>query len=85
MQLVNHGVQKELLQRRKDATAEFFNLPIEEKEKYAMASDDIQGYGHAYVASEDQILDWSDALALIIYPTRFRKLQFWPKTPKGYK
>ena len=69
----------------KDATAEFFNLPIEEKEKYSMLPNDIHGYGYAYVVSEDQILDGSDALVLLQYPTRYRKLQFWPKTPEGFK
>ncbi|RDX77977.1 Protein SRG1, partial [Mucuna pruriens] len=84
-QIVNHGLQKELLQRMKDASSEFFKLPIEEKDKYAMASNDIQGYGHAYVVSEEQTLDWSDALILITYPTWYRKHQFWPKTPEGFK
>ncbi|KAK7400875.1 hypothetical protein VNO78_12183 [Psophocarpus tetragonolobus] len=84
-QIVNHGVQKELLQRMKDASAEFFKLPIEEKEKYAMPSNDIQGYGHAYVVSEEQTLDWSDALMFVTYPTRYRKLQYWPQTPHGFK
>ncbi|KAL2336583.1 hypothetical protein Fmac_011029 [Flemingia macrophylla] len=84
-QIVNHGIQKELLQKMKDASSEFFKLPIEEKNKYAMASNDVQGYGQAYVVSEEQTLDWSDALCLIIYPTQYRKLQFWPKTPEGFK
>ncbi|XP_027351293.1 protein SRG1-like [Abrus precatorius] len=84
-QIVNHGIQKELLQKMKDTTAEFFKLPIEEKEKYAMSANDIQGYGHAYVVSEEQILDWSDALILITHPTLYRKLQHWPQTPEGFK
>ncbi|MED6106679.1 hypothetical protein PIB30_006623 [Stylosanthes scabra] len=84
-QLINHGIEGGVLQRMKDATAEFFKLPIEEKEKYAMPSNDIHGYGHAYVVSEDQTLDWSDALVLLQYPIHFRKLQFWPKTPQGFK
>ncbi|KAL5166358.1 Protein SRG1 [Glycine soja] len=84
-QIVNHGVQKELLQKMKDAASEFFELPAEEKKKYAMDSSDIQGYGQAYVVSEEQTLDWSDALMLVTYPTRYRKLQFWPKTPEGFK
>lgn len=84
-QVVNHGVQKELLQKMKDASSEFFKLPIEEKNRYAMAPNDIQGYGQVYVASEEQTLDWSDALMLITYPTQFRKLQFWPKTSEGFK
>ncbi|KEH22931.1 putative codeine 3-O-demethylase [Medicago truncatula] len=84
-QIVNHGVDKEILQNMKDAADEFFKLPIEEKEKYAMLSNDVHGYGHAYVVSEEQTLDWTDTLFLLIYPTRFRKLQFWPKTPHGFK
>ncbi|CAJ1800180.1 unnamed protein product [Sphenostylis stenocarpa] len=84
-QIVNHGVKKELLQKMKDAAAKFFELPIEEKKKYAMELNDIQGYGQAYVVSEEQTLDWSDGLMLVTYPTQYRKLQFWPKTPEGFK
>ncbi|XVF55246.1 hypothetical protein PTKIN_Ptkin06aG0021800 [Pterospermum kingtungense] len=82
-QVVNHGVAKEVLQKMKDAAAEFFELPLEEKNKYAMPSNDIQGYGHAYVVSEEQILDWSDALILVVHPSNYRKLEYWPKSPKG--
>ncbi|KAH1241868.1 S-norcoclaurine synthase 1 [Glycine max] len=85
LEIVNHGVQKELMQKMKDATSEFYNLPIEEKNKYAMASNEIQGYGKGYLVSEKQTLDKSDSLMLHIYPTRYRKLQFWPKTPEGFK
>ncbi|XP_027929398.1 protein SRG1-like [Vigna unguiculata] len=84
-QIVNHGVKKEVVQKMKDAATEFFELPIEEKKKYAMESNDVQGYGQAYVVSEEQILDWSDALVLITCPTRYRKLHLWPKTPEGFK
>ncbi|KAJ0027586.1 hypothetical protein Pint_35390 [Pistacia integerrima] len=83
--VVNHGVAKEVLQTMKDAAAEFFALPLEERKKYKVASNDIQGYGQAYVVSEDQILDWSDALMLIVYPSHYRKLNFWPRTPRGFK
>jgi len=33
------------MQKMKDAASEFFNLPIEEKNKYAMPSNEIHGYG----------------------------------------
>ncbi|TKY65997.1 SRG1 protein [Spatholobus suberectus] len=56
-EIVNHGVQKELLQKMKGAASEFFKLPIEEKNKYAMASNEIRGYGQAYVVSEEKTLD----------------------------
>ncbi|XP_038688610.1 protein SRG1-like [Tripterygium wilfordii] len=82
-QVVNHGVDKEVLCSMKGAASEFFELPLQEKNKYSMPSDDIQGYGHAYVVSEEQLLDWSDALILAVYPSQYRKLKFWPKSPKG--
>ncbi|EXC14805.1 Protein SRG1 [Morus notabilis] len=69
----------------KNASAEFFALPLEEKNNISMPPDDVQGYGHAYVVSEEQTLDWSDALMMLVYPSRFRKLRFWPTEPKGYK
>ncbi|KAK7255852.1 hypothetical protein RIF29_29276 [Crotalaria pallida] len=84
-QLVNHGVKKEVRQRLKDATTEFFNLPIEEKEKSAMASDDIFGYGHDPIYSEDQMFEWSDSLVLLVHPSRYSNPSYWPKTPKGFK
>ena len=69
----------------RNITNEFFELPIEEKEKHAMLPNDIQGYGHTHVVSAEQTLDWSDSLILVIYPNQYRKLQFWPKTPHGFK
>ncbi|KAE8099353.1 hypothetical protein FH972_017342 [Carpinus fangiana] len=84
-QVINHGAARNVLQGMKDATAEFFELPLEEKNKYSMPANDIQGYGHAYVVSEKQILDWSDALILIVYPSHYRQLTFWPEQPKRLK
>ncbi|XP_004305192.1 PREDICTED: protein SRG1-like [Fragaria vesca subsp. vesca] len=84
-QIVNHGVAKEVLWGMKDVAAKFFELPLEEKNKVSMPSDDIQGYGHAYVVSEDQILDWSDALILNVYPVHYRNLKFWPAEPENFQ
>ncbi|XP_021825497.1 protein SRG1-like isoform X2 [Prunus avium] len=71
-------------QEMKDATAKFFELPLEEKNKIRMLSDDFQGYGQAYAASQGQTLDWSDALFLNVYPSHHRKLKFWPTSPEGF-
>lgn len=74
-----------MLKKVKAAAAEFFLLPLEVKKEYAMASDDVQGYGQLYVVSEEQKLDWADILVLIIFPSKFRKLHYWPTTPPGLK
>lgn len=85
MQVVNHGIAEDLLNNMKKFSVEFFQLSIEDKEKYSMPSEDIQGYGHAYVVSNGQVLDWSDALILVVHPTHYRKIQFWPAKPDGFK
>lgn len=87
MQLVNHGVEREVLQGMKDGSAKFFGLPLEEKNKFAMSTAEgkREGYGKPFVATEEQTLDWSDALVLKLYPSQIRNLEYWPTTPKGYK
>ncbi|KAH9295967.1 hypothetical protein KI387_039555, partial [Taxus chinensis] len=59
-QIVNHGIPESLLKRTKKAVGEFFELPLKEKKKYAQPPDDVEGYGQAYVVTEDQKLDWGD-------------------------
>ncbi|PIA60413.1 hypothetical protein AQUCO_00300129v1 [Aquilegia coerulea] len=57
----------------RDTAAEFFNLPLEEKNKYA-TQNDLQGYGHgqAFAVSKKKTLDWTDCLMLFIYPSAYR-------------
>ncbi|XP_031386658.1 protein SRG1-like isoform X2 [Punica granatum] len=84
-QVVNHGAATEVMNMMRAAAIEFFKLPLEEKNKFAMPANDIQGYGHTNVETKDQKLDWSDTLVLAVYPERFRRPQFWPSTPPHFK
>ncbi|EOY18069.1 Oxoglutarate/iron-dependent dioxygenase - like 10 [Theobroma cacao] len=84
-QITNHGMAKEVLHKMKTAVAAFFELPLQEKKKYAMAANDLQGYGQAYVVSEEQKLDWNDIIFLITLPTEKRNFKFWPVTSPGFK
>lgn len=84
-QAVNHGIEVELLDEMEKLTREFFMLPLEEKEKYPMAPGGIQGYGHAFVFSEDQKLDWCNMLALAVEPSTLRQPKLWPTTPAKFK
>lgn len=85
LQITNHGMAKEVLHKMKTAVAAFFELPLQEKKKYAMAANDLQGYGQAYVVSEEQKLDWNDIIFLITLPTEKRNFKFWPVTSPGFK
>ncbi|XP_028791666.1 probable 2-oxoglutarate/Fe(II)-dependent dioxygenase [Neltuma alba] len=84
-QIINHGVAEELMQKMKDAGTGFFDLEMEEKQKYSMAENDIHGYGHAFVVSEDQKLDWADLMFLVTHPPPYKNLKYWPLTVPGFK
>lgn len=84
MNLVNHGIPQDLLNRVKKAGEAFFALPIEHKEKFAnkLASGEIQGYG-SKLGSIGQ-LEWIDYFFHCVFPEDKRDLSFWPNTPADY-
>lgn len=85
MQVINHGVEHELLEKMEKLAKEFFMLPLEEKEKYPMPPGGIQGYGHAFVFSEEQKLDWCNMFALGLAPAFMRKPELWPSNPPSFR
>ncbi|XP_073104775.1 protein SRG1-like isoform X2 [Elaeis guineensis] len=84
-QIINHGVPEDILYRIKNTMAGFFDLPLEEKKRYSMASNDLQGYGQAYVVSEEQKLDRNDLIFLMILPTEMRKLNYCPTVVPDFR
>jgi isopenicillin N synthase-like dioxygenase len=81
-QVVNHGIPGSLMERTKEIAREFFQLPSEEKLKYAVR--ERQGYGQAFVVSDDQQLDWTDLLYLTLMPPEKRNMKFWPTIPVDF-
>ncbi|KAH9702302.1 Fe2OG dioxygenase domain-containing protein [Citrus sinensis] len=84
-QITNHGIAETVIHNMKDAIAAFFQLPFDEKKKYTMPANDVQGYGQGYVVSEQQKLDWSDVLFLVTLPPSVRNLKLWPVALPGFK
>ncbi|KAF5199010.1 S-norcoclaurine synthase [Thalictrum thalictroides] len=84
-QLSNHGVPEEIIEKMKSDTMEFFNLPLEEKKAYGQIPNNIEGYGQAFVASEEQKLDWGDMHFLTANPLINRDMRFWPTTPISFR
>ncbi|KAK9288190.1 hypothetical protein L1049_016639 [Liquidambar formosana] len=80
-QVINHGIELDLLESMEKVAMNFFNLPLEEKQKYPMAPGTVQGYGQAFVFSEDQKLDWCNMFALGVEPHYIRNPKLWPKEP----
>ncbi|KAJ0959976.1 hypothetical protein J5N97_000266 [Dioscorea zingiberensis] len=84
-QLINHGVPNEVIEKMKIAMGEFFQLPLEAKKAYGQPPDSVEGYGQAFVVSEDQKLDWADMYILSTNPVHGRNLKLWPTNPPTFK
>ncbi|TYH12385.1 hypothetical protein E1A91_A06G056400v1 [Gossypium mustelinum] len=84
-QLINHGVSPSLVEKMKMETQEFFNLPMEEKKKVWQKPDELEGYGQAFVVSEEQKLNWGDMFYMITLPTYLRKPHLFPNLPLTFR
>ncbi|KAI3879070.1 hypothetical protein MKW92_045962 [Papaver armeniacum] len=83
-QAVGHGIPQNLLDDMYNISKKFFDLPVEEKQRYASSKDDeifdLQGFGSDSIGAniDGQVLDWSDRLYLLNEPVDERKLHYWP-------
>ncbi|PKA60065.1 S-norcoclaurine synthase 1 [Apostasia shenzhenica] len=84
-QLINHGISEDTIEKMKVDITEFFKLPLEEKKKVAQPPGEIEGYGQAFVNSEDQKLDWADTLFLTSLPQHLRLMMLWPTNPPSFR
>ncbi|KAF9607126.1 hypothetical protein IFM89_032242 [Coptis chinensis] len=84
-QLINHGVREEVIEKMKVDTEDFFRLPLKEKKAYSQLPDGMEGYGQAFVTSEEQKLDWADLHFIITKPVQERKMRFWPTNPTSFR
>ncbi|KAK2996248.1 hypothetical protein RJ639_027454 [Escallonia herrerae] len=83
-QVINHGIDLSLIENIAKVGMDFFMLPLEEKQKYPMAPGTVQGYGQAFVFSEDQKLDWCNMFALGLVPHFIRNPNLWPTKPEKF-
>ncbi|GMH19420.1 hypothetical protein Nepgr_021261 [Nepenthes gracilis] len=84
-QLINHGVPYELMETVQKELQDFFNLPMEKKDKYRQPPGEIEGYGQLFIKSEEQKLDWGDMLYMATLPAHLRKPYLIPKFPPAFR
>nr|AKC91841.1 senescence-related protein [Chimonanthus praecox] len=84
-QLINHGVSSSLIDKMKTDMKDLFNLPLEEKKKYWQQADDLEGFGNAFVQSEEQKLDWGDMFFLTTLPNSLRKPRLFDHLPSSFR
>jgi hypothetical protein len=83
-QVINHGVPDAVVADVKADLQAFFRLPLADKRAVAQEPGGIEGYGQAFVVSEDQKLDWADMLFLSTQPPEYRAPRFWPARPATF-
>ncbi|KAL2931158.1 Protein SRG1 [Bienertia sinuspersici] len=66
-------------------TKNFFNLSMEEKKGFWQTSTEVEGFGQAFVVSEEQKLDWADIFFLTTQPKHLRKPNLLPMLPPPYR
>lgn len=80
-QVVNHGVNPELMDRSREVWRGFFHLPMELKQAYANSPKTYEGYGSRLGIVKDAILDWSDYYFLHYLPLLLKDHNKWPALP----
>ncbi|GAB4827606.1 Jasmonate-induced oxygenase 2 [Ancistrocladus abbreviatus] len=85
LQIVNHGVSGELMDRARAVWREFFHLPMEEKQKYANSPKTYEGYGSRLGVEKGAILDWSDYYFLHYLPSQLKDHSKWPAQPPYHR
>ncbi|KAL8037444.1 hypothetical protein ABFX02_11G040400 [Erythranthe guttata] len=84
-QAINHGIENSFLDEVRRLAREFFHLPMSEKQKNARTENDYEGYGNDIVLFENQPLDWTDRLYLLVSPQDKQKLEYFPRTPQSFR
>ncbi|KAK6270236.1 hypothetical protein POUND7_007341 [Theobroma cacao] len=74
-----------LVEKVKTEIQDFFNLAMEEKKKYWLYPGDVEGFGQAFVVSDEQKLDWGDMFFLTTLPVYSRKPHLFPKLPLPFR
>ncbi|KAE8715036.1 Xyloglucan endo-transglycosylase [Hibiscus syriacus] len=84
-QLRNHGVSSSLVEKVKKGIEGLFKLPMEEKKKLWQRTGELEGFGQAFVVSEEQKLDWGDMFFISSLPTHLRKPHLFQNLPLPFR
>eukprot|EP00253_Pinus_taeda_P001968 PITA_01968 len=84
-QVINHGVEDSLIGEVMRVASEFFQLPIEERDRFA-SGDTMKAvrYGTSLNHMRDRVLCWRDFLKHYCHPLD-QMLRLWPSNPSDYR
>ncbi|PNX75134.1 protein SRG1-like [Trifolium pratense] len=84
-QVINHGVSTTLIESMKRSSKSLFELSMEEKKKLWQIEGDMEGFGQAFIFSEEQKLEWGDAFFLNTLPPHTRKPHIYDHMPQTFR
>ncbi|KAK8682998.1 hypothetical protein V6N13_039074 [Hibiscus sabdariffa] len=85
LQLINHGVSSSLVEKMKMEVQGLFNLPMEDKKKLWQKPNEVEGFGQAFVVSEEQKLNWGDRFYMMTLPTYLRNPHLSSNLPLTFR
>ncbi|KAJ3669132.1 hypothetical protein LUZ60_011082 [Juncus effusus] len=85
-QVKNHGVSLELMEKVRETWRGFFNLKVEEKQRYANSPKTYEGYGSRVGVEKGAVLDWGDYYFLNLKPESAPSdNKYWPARPNSLR
>ncbi|XP_027347966.1 naringenin,2-oxoglutarate 3-dioxygenase-like [Abrus precatorius] len=84
-QVVDHGVDDQLIAQMTRLAREFFAMPPEEKLRFDMSGGEKGGFGVSSHLQGESVQDWREIVIFFSYPIRERDYSRWPDTPEGWK
>nr|BAC10996.1 flavanone 3-hydroxylase [Nierembergia sp. NB17] len=83
-QVVDHGVDVELINKMTTLAKEFFALPPEEKLRFDMSGGKKGGFIVSSHLQGEAVQDWREIVTYFSYPIRARDYSRWPNKPEGW-
>ncbi|XP_004509357.1 naringenin,2-oxoglutarate 3-dioxygenase-like [Cicer arietinum] len=84
-QIVDHGVDRELISEMTRFAKGFFDLPPEEKLRFDMSGGKKGGFIVSSHLQGEAVKDWRELVTYFSYPIRNRDYSRWPDKPEGWK
>nr|AAO63022.1 flavanone 3-hydroxylase [Allium cepa] len=83
-QVIDHGVEQEVIKDMTKMAREFFALPPEEKLRFDMSGGKKGGFIVSSHLQGEAVQDWREIVTYFSYPIRARDYSRWPDKPEGW-
>ncbi|XP_058091054.1 flavanone 3-dioxygenase F3H2 [Magnolia sinica] len=83
-QVVDHGVDSDLISDMTRLAREFFTFPAEEKLRFDMSGGKKGGFIVSSHLQGEAVQDWREIVTFFSYPIRLRDYSRWPDKPEGW-